>query len=418
MTQLSDDCFEAGGRRMLAAEALAILKARLDAVVETEMIPLRKAAGRILAEAIRSPLDVPPHDNTAVDGYAVFFDDLKPEGETTLPVTARIAAGHPLDRPAKRGEALRIFTGAPVPPGPDTVFMQEDGAEEANAVRLPAGITRGANVRKRGEDIRRGDIVLTRGRRLRPPDVGLAASLGAEHLRVFKPLRVAVFSTGDEVTEPGHGLAAGGIYDANRYTLMALLEGMGCAVTDLGILPDRLETIREALREAAGRHDLLFTSGGVSVGEEDHVRAAVTALGRLHFWQLAIKPGRPIALGQVGRVPFIGLPGNPVAAAVTFLCFARPAILRLAGAESPDPVAYRVKAGFAIKKKAGRREWIRCRLVRDGAGDRVAERFPREGSGILSSMVESDGLVELPEDMTKIEVGMAVDFLPYAELMP
>ncbi len=418
MTELRNDCFAADARRIPLAEALALLKARLAVVVERETVGLSQASGRILAEAIVSPRDVPPHDNAAVDGYAVFFDDLSSEGETKLPVTGRIAAGHPLDRSARRGEAIRIFTGAAVPEGPDTIFMQEDCAAMSGAVRLPAGIGKGANLRKRGEDVRRGDRVLDEGRRLKAQDIGLAASVGCVRLQVFKPLRVAVFSTGDEVMEPGEDLPKGGIYDANRYMLIALLSGLGARVTDLGILPDAQGRIEQALKDATLDHDLLVTSGGVSVGEEDHVRAAVSAMGSLHLWQLAIKPGRPVALGQVGSTPFIGLPGNPVAVAVTFLRFARPAVLRLSGAADTEPVSYRVKAGFYMKKKAGRLEWVRCRLRRDNAGELIAERFPREGSGILASMVATDGLVELPEDVTKVAKGMAVDFFPYGELMP
>lgn len=418
MTPLRDDCFAANGRRMPMAEALAILKARLEVVVTGQTVLLSEAAGRILSQAVVSPCDVPPHDNAAVDGYAVCFDDLAEKTETRLPVTGRVAAGHPLAGTTPRGEAVRIFTGAPMPAGLDTVFMQEDCVAEANAIRLPPGLARGANRRKRGEDIAKGDKMLATGHRLRPQDIGLAASIGRTELDVYAPLRVAVFSTGDEVKEPGTALPDGGIYDANRYTLIALLKGMGCTVTDLGILPDHLETVQGALKDAAEQHDLLFTSGGISVGEEDHIRAAVGALGSFHFWQLAIKPGRPIALGQVGKVPFIGLPGNPVAAAVTFLRFARPAILRLAGAKNTDPLVYRVKAGFAMTKKEGRREWLRCRLTRNAKDELVATRFPREGSGILSSMVQSDGLVELPETLTRIKEGMDVDFLPYCELMP
>ncbi|PCJ60146.1 MAG: molybdopterin molybdenumtransferase MoeA [Rhodospirillaceae bacterium] len=418
MSELRDDCFKAGDRRIPMEEALGILNARLNTVTDIETVPLNAAAGRLLAKDVVSPLDVPPHDNAAVDGYAVCFDDLGKTDETSLPVTGHVAAGHPLDRAAKRGEAVRIFTGAPMPEGTDTVFMQEDCTVDADCVRLPAGIARGANRRRRGEDIRKGDGVLAAGHRLRPQDIGLAASIGRTQLDVFTPLRVAVFSTGDEIHEPGTDLPDGGIFDANRYTLMALLNGMGCAVTDLGILPDRLEAIRDALKDAARYHDLLFTSGGVSVGEEDHIRTAVNTMGKIYFWQLAIKPGRPIALGQVGHVPFIGLPGNPVAAIVTFLRFARPAILRLAGAKNTEPLITRVKAGFAMKKKAGRCEWLRCRLTRDAKGALVAKVFPREGSGILSSMVWSDGLVELPEALTNVEEGMDIEFLSYAEVMP
>ncbi|MGB1547000.1 MAG: gephyrin-like molybdotransferase Glp [Alphaproteobacteria bacterium] len=418
MNKLRDDCFETGGKRMPIGEALELLKARLHPVVGKERVALKAATGRVLAETITSPRDVPPHDNAAVDGYAVRFDDLEKAGETRLPLKGRIAAGHPLAQPVEGGAAYRIFTGAPVPEGLDTIFMQEDCTEEGDTVLLPPGIRKGANFRKRGEDIQKGDRILEAGRRLQAPDIGLAASVGCVGLAVFKPLRVAVFSTGDEVTEPGEELGRGAIYDANRYMLMALLEGLGAEVTDLGILPDELARIEAALKAAGQTHDLLFTSGGVSVGEEDHVRQAVARLGSLHFWQLAIKPGRPVALGRVGETPFIGLPGNPVAVAVTFLRFARQAVLRLAGAEDVEPVRYRVKAGFEMKKKSGRLEWVRCKLARDKEGALIAERFPREGSGILASVVGTDGLVELAEDVTKVEPGMAVDFLPYREVMP
>jgi molybdopterin molybdotransferase len=244
----------------------------------------------------------------------------------------------------------------------------------------------------------------------------LAASVGRARLTVYQPLRVAVFSTGDELCDPGRALPAGGIHDSNRYTLMALLQDLGCSVDDLGILPDRFETIRDALSDAARRHDLIVTSGGMSVGEEDHVKAAVETLGSLHFWRLAIKPGRPIGLGQVGAVPFVGLPGNPVAVMVTFMRIARPMILRLGGCHGIAPNVYQVRAGFSHKKKLGRREWVRARLVANGDSGLVAVKFPRQGAGILSSMVDADGLVELPEDMKQLEAGTIVDFLPFSEL--
>jgi molybdopterin molybdotransferase len=370
---------------------------------------------------------VPAHDNSAVDGYAVYFDDLDPGAETRLAVTGRITAGHPLGRPARRGEALRIFTGAPMPPGddggddgsasgPDTIMMQEDCREDGDHVIIMAGIKRGANRRAAGEDIAAGATILRRGRRLKPADVGLAASAGHPTLEVYQALRVAVFSTGDELRDPGDPLDPGAIYDANRYALGALLASLGCAVTDLGILPDDLATVRDALGKAARDHDLLFTSGGVSVGDEDHVKAAVEAQGSLHFWRLAIKPGRPLALGQIGAVPFVGLPGNPAAAMVTFMRFARPLILRLAGATEVEPVLYRVSADFDHKKKLDRREWVRARLVTQDDGGLAAVKFPREGAGILSSLVESHGLVELPEDMTQLSRGTMVDFLPFNEV--
>jgi molybdopterin molybdotransferase len=419
MAQLSDDCFAFGGKLMSAAAALEALRSRIVPVTECQPVPLAGALGRVLAEDLVAPRDVPPHDNSAVDGYAVFHADLDPENETVLPVGGRAAAGHPLGRPARRGEAIRIFTGAPMPPGPDTVMMQEDCVAEGGRVRLRPGIRQGANRRRAGDDVRAGDTVLHAGTRLRPQEIGLAASLGRTELPVFRPLRVALLSTGDEVREPGQELPAGAIYDANRYTLAALLRGLGCAVTDLGILPDRLDVIRDALAGAAGGHDLLLTSGGMSTGEEDHMKAAVESLGSLDFWRLAIKPGRPVALGQVGQVPFVGLPGNPVAVMVTFLLFARPLILQLAGASSDAaaPRLFRVRAGFDHKKKEGRREYLRARLERDAEGRLVARKFPREGAGILSSMVEADGLVELGEEVVRLTAGSEVDFLPFSGVL-
>ena len=421
MPQLSDDCFAHGGRMMTTAEALARIAEAAAVVATAEAVPLRAAAGRILAEDVVAGRGVPPHDNAAVDGYAVYFDDLDRDAETRLPVTGRIAAGHPLGRAARRGEALRIFTGAAMPQGdkgagPDTVMMQEDCREETGMVVILPGIKLGANRRGAGEDIRAGATILARGRRLRPQDIGLAASAGRAELAVYQPLRAALFSTGDELREPGEALPPGAIYDANRYALAALLEQLGCRVTDLGILPDDFDTVRAALGAAAASHDLLFTSGGVSVGDEDHVKAAVEAQGSLHFWRLAIKPGRPLALGQVGRTPFVGLPGNPAAAMVTFLRLARPLILGLAGCTEVEPVLYRVRADFDHKKKVARREWVRARLVVLDGGGLAAVKFPREGAGILSSLVESDGLVELPEDMTQLTKGTMVDFLPFSEV--
>ena len=303
-----------------------------------------------------------------------------------------------------------------MPPGPDTVLMQEDCREDGDAVIVPPGIKRGANRRNAGEDIAPGTTILTAGRALRPQDVGLAASIGRTELTVFRRLRVAIFSTGDEVYEPGAALGEGGIYDSNRYVIAGLGERLGCAVTDMGILPDRLDAITDALAERSRDHDLLLTSGGMSTGDEDHVKAAVEALGHLHFWRLAIRPGRPIALGQVGRVPFIGLPGNPVAVMVTFLRFARPLILRLGGCTEVEPAHYRVPAGFDYKKKRGRREWLRARLSARPDGTLGAEKFARDGAGILTSAVFADGLIELPEDLTTLSAGTMVDFLPFNEM--
>ena len=416
MTQLRDDCFAHSGELMTTAAALELMAQRVTPVAETETVALGQCLDRVLAEDRVAGLSVPPHDNSAVDGYAVRHDDLEQQGETRLEVRGRAAAGHPLGRALGPREAVRIFTGAMMPEGSDTVFMQEDVDLEGDWVVLPPGLKRGANRRLEGEDVAAGTTILRRGQRLRPQDIGLASSVGWTELEVFRALKVAVFSTGDELCEPGDGLRPGAIYDANRYMLMALIESLRCQVTDLGILPDRKQAVEKALATAAKSHDLLITSGGISVGEEDHVRAAVQSLGSLYLWRLAIKPGRPLALGQVGGVPVLGLAGNPVAAMVTFLRFARPLILGLGGCNQIEPKLFRVRADFAHNKKANRREWVRARLEVDGDGVPVARKFERQGAGILTSMVESDGLVELPEEMTRLDVGAMVDFLPFSEV--
>jgi len=424
MAQLTDDCFAAGGPLMTIDEALALIMPKLVKVVDCESAPLNAALGRILAKPVISPISVPEGDNSAVDGYAVYFDDLDPAAETRLPISGRAAAGHPHKGAQARGTALRIFTGAPMPAGPDTVMMQEDCLVErrgqGDRVIIRPGIKRGSNRRKAGEDVKAGSTILQAGIRLRPQDIGLAAAIGRITLDVARPLRVALFSSGDELIEPGQPLPAGAIYDSNRFTLAALLRQMGIAVSDLGILADRRERVQNALAEAASNHDAIVTSGGVSVGEEDHMKAAVEALGRLHAWRLAIKPGRPIALGQIAngsrQVPFLGLPGNPVAAMVTFLRVVRPMLQRLMGASETPPRLYRVRADFEHRKKKDRREFLRARLAREADGSLVASKFPREGAGILTSLVEADGLVELPEALTRLEPGSMVDFLPFSEV--
>ena len=420
MAQLTDDCFSAGDALMTTEEALALISMQVRATTEVETVGLRSAANRILTHDLVAERNVPPHDNSAVDGYAFALDDLDTGADSTvLMVAGQAAAGHPLEIPVRNGEAVRIFTGAVMPEGVDTVAMQEDCTNESvDRIGIPQGLERGANRRRAGEDVKVGTTVLESGHRMRPQDIGLVASMGLSELRVYKRLRAVVLSTGDEVREPGDPVELGCLYDANRYLLLTLLEGLGCNTTDFGILADDRREIREGLREAAAAADLVISSGGVSVGQEDHVKAAVKELGHLHFWRLAIKPGRPLALGQIGTKPFIGLPGNPVASMVTFLRFARPLILRLAGARDVAPVLFRVRADFEHKKKRNRREWLRARLITDAGGEVVARKFDRQGAGILSSLVDSDGLVELPEDITHIAVGTMVDFLPFNEVTP
>jgi molybdopterin molybdotransferase len=415
MAQLSEDCFAFGGALLGVDAALALIGERIAPVVEAETVPLAAAAGRVLARDLVATIDLPPHANSAVDGYAVIHADLLPDRETILPVTGRAAAGHPLGCSARRGEAIRIFTGAPMPEGADTVMMQEDCVAEGDRVRLAAGIKKGANRRHAGEDVARGAVALPAGRRLKPADLGLAAALGNAALPIFRALRVALLSTGDEVCDPGQKLPRGAIYDANRVMLAALLRGLGCVVTDLGIQPDRAAALADTLAAASAAHDLIVTSGGVSTGEEDHVKAAIERLGRLDFWRLAIKPGRPVALGQVRGVPLIGLPGNPVAAALTFAVLARPLILRLGGAAAAAPLSFPVAAGFSYRKKSGRREYLRAGLAREN-GALVARRYPKDGAGILSSIVQSDGFAVLDEGVSDLKPGATVDFLPFSEV--
>lgn len=410
------DAFAPDAGMLTTDQALAALLGAALPVRGSRPVGLARALGRVLAEDIVAPRAVPPHDNAAVDGYAVFAADLDPERAVRLPVTGRIPAGRPLDRPARRGEALRIFTGAPLPPGPDTILPQEVCDEADGMVALPPGKA-GANLRRAGEDIRAGAVILHRGTRLRPQELGLAASIGLARLRVFRPVRVALFSTGDELRDPGAAAGAGAIYDSNRFVLHGLLAGLGCAVTDLGIVPDRLEAVTDTLAGAGRAHDLVLTSGGVSAGDEDHVRAAVSALGTLTFQRIAIKPGRPLAFGRVGAAAFLGLPGNPVASMLTFLIFARPLLLTLAGAAAVTPRRYPVVAGFAATKRPGRREYLRATLRRTADGALVAQRFAVEGSGILTSMTASDGLIELPESLAAVSPGDRVDFLPFSELL-
>jgi molybdopterin molybdotransferase len=416
MAQLSDDCFAFGGKLLTVAEALARIEERVAAIAETERVPLRAACGRVLARDLVAPMNLPPHANSAVDGYAFAHSDLVPDRESILPVGGRAAAGHPLGRIVSRGEVIRVFTGAPMPQGTDTVMMQEDCVAADGWVRLKPGIRKGANRRHAGEDVAEGAIALAAGRRLVPPDLGLAAALGYSELLVFRPLRVALLSTGDEVCNPGNPLTPGAIYDANRFMLAALLSGLGCVVTDFGIRPDREAALADTLAAASAEHDLIVTSGGVSIGEEDHIKPAIERLGSLHFWRLAIKPGRPIALGQIGGIPLIGLPGNPVAVIVTFIVLARPLILKLGGAVARPPRLFPVHSGFAYRKKPGRREYLRASLRREGS-TLVAVKYPRDGAGILSSIVQSEGLLILEDAMSDLAPGTAVDFLPFSEVI-
>ena len=396
-------------------EALARLLAGANSVPETETVPTLAAAGRVLAQGLHSGIAVPPLDNTSMDGYALRCADIPAVG-TPLKVAQRIPAGS-VGHVLEPGTAARIFTGAPLPAGADAVVMQELCAIAGDIVTVNHMPRVGEWIRRRGEDIAVGAEVLAAGTRLSAAHVGVAASVGAAQLKVFRRLRVALFSTGDELAMPGEALRPGGIYNSNRYTLRALLDGMGCAVDDLGIVPDSREATRAALRSAAAGNDLILTSGGVSVGEEDHVKPAVEAEGALDLWKIAIKPGKPLAFGAVrkpggdGAAAFIGLPGNPVSSFVTFLMLVRPFILKAQGASAVTPRAQSLRADFSCPGDP-RREFLRARINAEGG----LELFANQSSGVLTSCTWADGLIDNPPGRA-IKRGDTVRFLPFAELL-
>lgn len=403
-------------------EALERLLANVAALAARECVPTVMARGRVLAESLRSTIDVPPLDNSAMDGYAVRVADV-PAAGARLNIAQRIPAGS-LGHTLAPGTAARIFTGAPVPAGADAIVMQELCAREGDAVIINHLPRRGEWLRRRGEDIAAGSEVLAAGTRLGPAQLGLAAAVGAAELTVFRRLRVALFSTGDELAMPGEALKPGGIYNSNRFTLRALLENLGCDVADLGIVPDNLAATRAALREAAQENDLILTSGGVSVGEEDHVKPAVEAEGALDLWQIAIKPGKPLAFGHIkksgvgddpkvaqSKAVFIGLPGNPVSSFVTFVMLVRPVILKLQGADVAVPRGITLRANFDWRGDA-RREFLRARFDTDGG----VSLFPSQSAGVLTSCAWADGLIDNPPQQA-IRRGDTVRFLPFSELL-
>jgi molybdopterin molybdotransferase len=423
MAQLSDDCFAFNGPLLPVAEAERLIAERVTPVDGRETVSLREAIGRVLAQDVIAPVNVPPFDNSAVDGFAVRGDDLDPGAEKRFAVIDRVAAGHAATQAAGAGEAIRIFTGAPMPAGADTVFMQEDCRVEGGDVIVPPGLKRGANRRIAGEDMRSGAIALPAGRRLGVQHVALAAALGLTGFEVYRRVRIALFSTGDEIVEPGLALPRAALYDSNRYLLAGLIARFGAEVTDLGILGDDPKELAAAIAAAAADHDLVLTSGGVSTGEADYVRSAVESIGRIVFWRIAIKPGRPVAMGVIpgakngGGAAFVGLPGNPVAVFVTFVRVVRPLLLRLAGALPEPLLAMPARATFSYKKRKGRREYVRVALRAAADGAIEAVKHEQDGAGVLTSLTETDGLAELGEDVTSVEPGATVGFLSYASLV-
>jgi len=399
---------------LTATELLQELLNRARPLDLVETVELSKAYNRILANGLTSFVSVPPLDNTAMDGYAVRSGDCR-QPDCKLTVTQRIAAGQE-GKPLGHGEAARIFTGAPIPPHADAVVMQEDTALEDTAVTIYKAPHPGENIRRAGEDIRPGTDVLTPGTRLRGAELGLAASIGATEAKVVRRLKVAMFSTGNELAEPGMPLKPGQIYNSNRATLAGLLTGLGVEVVDLGVVKDTYDATRSALEKAASRADVILTTGGVSVGEEDHVKAAVEQLGRIDIWKVAMKPGKPVVYGRIGEADFIGLPGNPVSAFATFCLFARPFLLKRMGASQVLYRAYPVRAAFDWPTPGKRREFLRAHLVAgaDGAGE--ARIYPNQGSGVLTSAVWADGFVDIEIGQTVLR-GEWVRFIPFSEVV-
>ena len=371
-------------------------------------LPLIDALGYVLAEPVLATFDVPLDDNSAMDGYALRSED----AARPLPISQRIAAGS-TGRPLAAGSAARIFTGAPVPAGADAVVMQENCSERDGMVEVSGEVRPGQNIRPRGQDIATGEQVLPGGRRLRPQDLGLLASVGLARVRVYQPLRVAVLSTGDELVEPGStGLLSGQLYNSNRYTLAGLLRGLGLEFIDRGIIADDPEATAAALQQAANDCDCVITSGGVSVGEEDHVKAQVERLGKLDLWKLAIKPGKPLAFGSIGDTPFIGLPGNPTSVFVTFCLVARPFLLKLQGAGETElhPLQLTARADFTVARAGTRQDYLRVSLVVQ-EGQVVARAFPNQSSGVLSSVSHANALAVVPVGAT-IAPGDPVQVIP------
>lgn len=417
MAQLSDDCFAFNGPLLSIEQAAELMAGQVPPVEETETVALKDALGRVAARDIQSPLALPSFENAAVDGYAVRHGDVGASGDTTFKIVERVFAGEKAARALAPGEAARIFTGAPMPAGADTVYMQEDCRVEGGAVIVPPGLKLGANRRLAGEDLKEGAIAIPRGRRLRPQDVALAAATGLDRIEVKRRVKVALFSTGNEIVEPGRPLPPAALYDANRYLLIGLLQRLGAETSDLGILADDRNILAGKIAAAAKSHDLVLTTGGVSTGEADHVKSAVEKLGKLVFWRIAIKPGRPVAMGAIKGAAFAGLPGNPVAVFVTFAHVVRPLLLRLAGANVEPLIALPVRAAFNYKKKKNRREYVRVALKRAADGAIEAHKHPQEGAGVITSLTETDGFAELPETMTGVERGAMIGFLSYQSLI-
>jgi molybdopterin molybdotransferase len=395
---------------MPVPRAREVIAKFLSPVTTIEQVSVRAALGRVLGADVISPVDVPSHDNSAMDGYAVRFADLKANGKATLKMTGRSFAGVPFKGAVGAGEAVRIMTGGVVPAGADTIVMQEHAEAKDGQVTIGSGHRQGQHLRRAGEDLQRGQPALRRGQPLRPAETGLIASLGIAEVSVYRKLRVAFFSTGDELVSIGSPLAEGQIYDSNRYTLYGMLTRLGCEIIDMGVVRDDPKLLEAAFREAAGIADVVITSGGVSVGEADFVKDLLNRLGEVVFWKIAMKPGRPLAYGKIGDAHFFGLPGNPVSVMVTFYQFVRDALLKLSGRDPIEPLpTFRVPCTSSLKKAPGRTEFQRGILSRDAAGNLTVRVTGEQGSGILRSMAEANCFIILPTEQGNVTLGTLVE---------
>lgn len=412
--RLLDDCFLHDRDRLRHSDALKLMDERLRPMAEAEDVALAAALGRVLAEDVVAPRPIPAFANSAVDGYALAHASLG-SGQTRLRLAGRAAAGHAAADALRPGEAARVFTGAVMPDGADSCIMQEDVRLEGDFVVVPPGLKAGANTRKAGEDLQAGKPAARAGCRLRPQELGAIASTGRDRIRCYRPLKVALVSTGDEIVRPGTPLSFGKVYDSNHVLLLGLLRTMAAEAVDFGVLPDDATAVRQAIGRAAVECDVILSTGGASRGEADHIVSTIQDLGTLHAWQIAVKPGRPLAMGQIGDCVFFGLPGNPVAVFVTFLLYARPMLARLQGAEWHEPRRFPLPAGFAMaKKKPDRREFWRGWIEED-AGQLVLRKFARDGSGLISGLRQAEGLIEVAEEVTEVKPGDIMSFIPFTE---
>ena len=404
-------------KSLSADAALEQIKSGAVRIKGIEKIAIRESLNRILAEDIRSHINVPTGTNSAMDGYAVNSRDIPSSGNAELHVSGTAWAGKPYDGKLTAGSCVRIMTGAIMPERTDTVIIQEDVQITGSGIMIDGATSKGDNVRKAGEDIAAGDLILIRGRRLNPADIGLIASLGIAEVCVVRRLRVAFFSTGDELRSIGETLSDGAIYDSNRYTLYGMLERMGADIIDMGVIKDDRDALEEAFSIAAANADVLITSGGVSVGEADYIKEILAKLGKVDFWKVAIKPGRPLAFGQVGNALFFGLPGNPVSVMVTFYEFVQPALRKMIGEDNAGIFSLRARCDSRLKKRPGRVEYQRGILQKDQDGNLVVAKTGAQGSGILRSMSQANCFIILPLDSDGVEPGTLVDIQPFSGLI-